>query len=88
MQVIYCNIQPFILDQNVSIYNEETNENIPIGKTSLKNLPQFTSDQCKEQNLHNIVLTGMKLYTNQMAKKIKEYSATKYNSYTINVEVK
>lgn len=88
MQVIYCNIQPFILDQNVSIYNEETNENIPIGKTTLKSLPEFASDQCKEHNLHNIVLTGTKIYTNRVAKEIKEYSATKYDSYTINVEVK
>ena len=71
MQVIYCNIQPFILDQNVSIYNEETNENIPIGKTTLKNLPEFASDQCKERDLHNIVLTGTKCILTEWLKKLK-----------------
>lgn len=87
MQVIYCDVHPFIVQQDVMIYNEETGERSEIGKISLKDLPEFIVNNCKEKDVHDVKLSGAKIFCEKFSKEILNYSKSKYDNFELNVEV-
>lgn len=83
--VIYCYIEPFIINQNIYISNDATEEPKLAEKVTLDSLVPFLAYNAKDYNIH--LHSSSKNLTTGYADEIREYAMREYNLNNINIEV-
>ena len=83
--VIYCYIEPFVMNQNIYISNDVTEEPKLTEKVTLDSLVPFLAYNAKNYNIH--LHSASKNLTIGYADEIREYAMREYNLNDINIEV-
>ena len=83
MPIMFCYIDPFVMDQQVVKLTPGTTEVLFTG--SLDNVCQFMSNEYHNGDYNKITLTGM--LAESVAEKIRDYGKTLYDLNDIEIEV-
>lgn len=82
---MYCYIEPFIVNQNIYISNDATEEPKLIEKVALDSLVPYLAYNAKDYNIH--LHSASKSLTVGYANEVREYAMKEYNLNNINIEV-
>lgn len=87
MRIMYCYIEPWVVNQNVYLMNDGI-EPVVTDKINLEDLPVYLANAYKEKNCDKIILHGsVKGITNQCAEDVINYGLTNYGLNNMNIEV-
>ena len=81
MKRIIINIQPFIFNQSIQIYENDTL--IERKLAPLKTLSKVIQDYCKENKINQIELNGNRYFTNKIQKELIEF--VKFEKMDLNI---
>lgn len=85
MKIMMINIKPFTLSQTISIF--ENNLESQTFSISMSQLPNFVVNIAESLEIKDIKISGAKLYTQGIQKKIQKVEETKYNKNILNIEL-
>ena len=88
MQIMYCYIEPWILNQNVYLMND--NETVPVmtNKVPLDSVASYLATCYNNKECDKIILHGSaKIMTEQIAEDVITYGNTNFGINNINIEV-
>lgn len=85
MPVMYCYIEPFVINQNIFISNNPIDEFKLKEKITLDNLVPYLAVNSKDYNIR--LHSASKNLSLGYADEIREYAMREYNLNNINIEV-
>ncbi len=88
MRIMYCYIEPWIMDQNIYLMSDTEGEPVINNKVPLDSVPAYLATCYKNKECEKIILHGSaKLMTQQVADDITTFGLTNFGLNNINIEV-
>ena len=89
MSVMYCFIDPFVINQNIFLAEEPDRSDMSYyTKVDLAKLPEFFATSYKDNSCNKIILySGSQSYTEKIADDIRTYALTNYSLKNIDIEI-
>lgn len=85
MKKIVSVIKPFIVNQNVFVY--EDGNKIDVVSVPLNDIQNILVNTATQYEVTNIELIGSKKYLNGIVNKIKETEISQYNEHKLNINI-
>ena len=85
MRKIVSVIKPFIVNQNVFVY--EDGNKIDVVSVPLNDIQNILVNTATQYEVTNIELIGSKKYLNGIVNKIKETEMSQYNEHKLNINI-
>ena len=85
MRKIVSVIKPFIVNQNVFVY--EDGNKIDVVSVPLNNIQDILVNTAIQYEVTDIELIGSKKYLNGIVNKIKETEMSQYNEHKLNINI-
>lgn len=86
MRMMYCYIEPWIIEQKV--YTVEDDTSTPLGEVKLEELPIFLATAYSEKEYEKIVLHGsIKGIVEESVERTKTFALTNFGLNDINIEI-
>lgn len=85
MKKIVSVIKPFIINQNVFVY--EDGNKIDVISVPLDNIQDVLINTATKYEITDIELIGSKKYLNGIVNKIKETEMSQYNEHKLNINI-
>lgn len=87
MKKIVCNINIFSMNQPVWIIDDETNNIIYSGESTLQSLPEVVSMLSSKYDVSHVCINDIDEHGSLLAKNILEYSKEMYSNNNLEIEV-
>lgn len=87
MKKIVCNINIFSMNQPVWIIDDETNNIIYSGESTLQSLPEVVSMLSSKYDVSHVCINDIDEHGELLAKNILEYSKETYSNNNLEIEV-
>lgn len=85
MKKIVSVIKPFVINQNVFVY--EDGNKIDVISVPLDNIQDILINTATKYEITDIELIGSKKYLNGIVNKIKETEISQYNEHKLNINI-
>ena len=85
MKKIVSVIKPFVINQNVFVY--EDGNKIDVLSVPLNDIQNILVNTATQYEVTDIELIGSKKYLNGIVNKIKETEMSQYNEYKLNINI-
>ena len=85
MKKIVSVIKPFVINQNVFVY--EDGNKIDVLSVSLNDIQNILVNTATQYEVTDIELIGSKKYLNGIINKIKETEMSQYNEHKLNINI-
>lgn len=85
MKKIVSIIKPFVINQNVFVY--EDGNKIDVLSVSLDNIQNILINTAIKYEINDIELIGSKKYLNGIINKVKEEEIKQYNANKLNIKI-
>ena len=85
MKKIVSVIKPFVVNQNVFVY--EDGNKIDVVSTPLNDIQSILINTATKYEVTDIELIGSKKYLNGIKNKIEEEEMTQYNEHKLNIKI-
>ena len=88
MRIMYCYIEPWLINQNIYLMSEEETEPVINNKITLDDVPAYLATCYKNKECDKIILHGSaKMMTQQVVDDIMTFGANNFGLNDINIEV-
>ena len=78
MKVIACNLNMFVANHAIYIFDDETGNSNYIGFSDLDNLPKIINQFCQDQEIYEVHLFGGGNFAKEIANEIITLNRTEY----------
>lgn len=85
MKKIVSVIKPFVINQNVFVY--EDGNKIDVLSVPLNNIQDILVETATKYEVTDIELVGSKKYLNGIVNKVKETEMSQYNEHKLNINI-
>ena len=85
MKKIVSVIKPFVVNQNVFVY--EDGNKIDVLSVPLNNIQDILVETATKYEVTDIELVGSKKYLNGIVNKVKETEISQYNKHKLNINI-